>query len=87
MINIVEGCCNIADIEMRVCYKLSDTSLFSIAENCPHLETIDLNFGNGITLLGLLELLQKCLKLRQITSGFKNLPEIIVDQLKQRVSK
>ena len=83
--NIVKDCYNVEYIDIIGCSKLTDTCLFSIAENCPNLETIDLEFDDvKITLLGIMELLKKCLKLTYIYSGDEELPDIIVDELKKR---
>ena len=64
--------------------KLTDTCLFSIAQNCPNLELIYLGYDDvDITSLGLIELLKKCSKLRDIESGNEDLPSVIQDQLKK----
>ena len=92
IINVVKGCHNLLFIDIQNCSKLTDTCLFRIAENCPNLKTIVLDFGSssGITLLGLLELLKKCLKLNAIDSSedqLEDIPDIIVNQLKERQNK
>ena len=87
VINIVKGCYNLEYIDIRGCSKITDTCLFSIAENCPNLKTIYLDFGSssGITLLGLLELFKKCLNLTEIDpDGEEGLPDIIEELLRQR---
>ena len=84
-INLVKGCQNLWEINIEYCYSLTDTSLFSIADNCPNLGFITLSFdGVNITKVGLNELLNKCPKLIEISSDENYIPKEIRQQLKKR---
>ena len=85
IINLVKGCHNLEEIYIQGCPKLTDTSLFSIAANCPQLKIIQLDFyGNRITNRGLQELLDECPKLIKIDSRGKALPYEIEKELMRR---
>ena len=63
IINIVKGCYNLEDVDIR--RKLTNACLFSIAQICPNLKGIYLDFDNhvNITTGGLFGLFIKCSKL------------------------
>ena len=84
ILNLIKGCPSLKVVNINECGKLTDTCLFSIAANCPNLETIGLDFDDvNITVLGLIELLNKCPKLTDITPS-DSVPVEIKNELKQR---
>ena len=87
IINLIKGCHNVHFIDIDYCHKLTDTSLYNIAANCPNLRKIYLPFdGIKITIVGLIELLKKCPNFFEIATGlgFKRIPDKIQKELKNR---
>ena len=84
IINLVKGCHNLDYIGITGCSKLTDTSLFNIAANCPNLDDIFLDFDKvKITAVGLIQLLKKCPKLKNISSEIP-IPTEIQNELNRR---
>ena len=56
IVNLVNGCRNLLEIQFNSSLGLTDLSLFSIAANCPQLEMISLNYDAvNMTIRGLNE--------------------------------
>ena len=85
-VNLIKGCHNLEGIDITKCPKLTNTSLFSIAVNCPNLKSISLDFdGIIITKSGLMELFNKCPKLAEIKAGEDGEP--IPDEIKEKLKR
>ena len=80
--NMVQNYKQLKHVEIKSCNELTDTSLFSIASSCSHLETISFDM---FTKIGLMELFNKCLKLIDtVGEGFYNDCGQFFNALKQR---
>ena len=84
IINLIKGCHNLELIAITKCLKLTGTSLFNIAANCPNLRKIFLSFLKvNVTISGLMELLKYCPKLVEILSKYP-IPVYVNNELNRR---
>lgn len=77
---------HLQSLDIRMCTRLSDASLFSLSDHCPNLHTITVGYNHDeLTLVGLVRLIQKCRKLVNfINKGTINSKLIEVEIEKRR---
>lgn len=66
VIALVSSLLNLKQLRLTGCFRLTDTSLKTVAQNCSLLEMADFCKCPKISLVGVMELIHKCLQLKEL---------------------